>query len=571
MKFDFRQLLDAAEGKIKVDILLRNGWLVNVISGEVYKEDIAMHGGYIVGFGKYSAKKVIDLKGRYVCPGFIDGHVHVESSMVTIPEFARAVVPYGVTSIITDAHEIANVLGIDGIRYMLESSKFQPINVFFMMPSCVPSTDLETSGARLTGFDLYPFLSEKWVVGLGEVMDYPGLIRGEENLIDKIKITTNKRVDGHAPGLTGRALSAYIACGVASDHESTTLEEAREKLRKGMYVMIREGTSARNLSALVPLVNRNNYRNFMFVTDDRHPHDLLYEGSINFLIKKAVSEGLDPITAVRIGTINTAAYFNLDRIGAVAPGYQADIAVIDNLRDFNVKMVFRKGEMVAKNGRFIGKKNQKPAQLRGSINVRWLEEKDFAIPVKAKKKKARLMEIIPNQLITKHRFTAIKSENGLLAADPKNDVLKLVVVERHKAAGDIGKGLVRGFGLKAGAIASSVAHDSHNIICVGTDDKSIFTACVGIVKSGGGLCVTRGGKVLGKLSLPIGGLMSEKPLLTVNNDLENLINITRKLGCKLPDPFMQLSFLALPVIPELKLTDKGLVDVVKFKKVELFV
>ncbi|MDI6641324.1 MAG: adenine deaminase [Elusimicrobiota bacterium] len=574
MKLDIRELIKAARGEEPVDLLLTGGKLVNVISGEIYPEDVAIHKGYIVGFGSYRAKEKINLRGQYICPGFIDGHVHIESSMVTIPEFARAVVPCGVTSVITDAHEIANVLGIDGIRYMLESSRFQPLNVFFMLPSCVPATNLETSGARLTGFDLYPFLTEKWVVGLGEVMDYPGLIVADENLIDKIKITIGKRIDGHAPGLSGRDLSAYIVSGVASDHESTTAEEAKEKLRKGMFVMIREGTSTRNLDAILPLVNKDNYRYFVFVTDDRHPHDLLFEGSINFLIKKSISLGLDPITAIRIATINTAEYFKLSRLGAVSPGYQADIAIVDNLKDFNIKMVFRRGELVAKDGKFIGKKVRSVGDIRGSINVKWLYEKDFRLtsPRKFKEvEKAQIIEIVPEQIVTKRRFSAINIKNGVVISDPKRDILKLVVVERHHASGNIGKGLVSGFGLKRGAIASSVAHDSHNIICVGVDDKSIFNACVEIVKIGGGLTIADKGKILGRLPLPIGGLMSEKPLAQVNKELNKLISITKKLGCKLSDPFMQLSFLALPVIPELKLTDKGLVDVKKYKIVNLFV
>ena len=569
MKLDIRELIKSARGDEPVDLLLVGGKLVNVISGEIYSEDIAISNGYVVGFGKYPARKKIDLHGCYICPGFIDGHVHIESSMVTIPEFARAVVPCGVTSVVTDAHEIANVLGIDGIRYMLESSKFQPINVFFMLPSCVPATKLETSGAKLTGFDLYPFLSEKWVVGLGEVMDYPGLVHAEEYLIDKIKITVGKRIDGHAPGLLGKDLSAYIASGISSDHESTSISEAREKLRKGMYVMIREGTSTRNLADLIPLVNKENYRYFIFVTDDRHPQDLIKEGSINYLIKKSISLGLDPVCAIRIGTINTAEYFKLSRIGAVSPGYQADIVIVDDLKKFNIKMVFRKGELVAENGKFVGKKIKSQVEVRGSINVKWLYQNDFQIP--AKSKKAQVIEIVPEQIITKKKAVDVKIKNGFVQSDIKNDILKLFVVERHRASGNIGKGLVSGFGLKKGAIASSVAHDSHNIICVGVDDKSIFNACVEIVKMGGGLCVVNGNSVLGRLPLPIGGLMSEKPLRQVNSSLKKLIAVSKKLGCKLSDPFMQLSFLALPVIPELKLTDKGLVDVKKFKIVSLFV
>ncbi len=553
--------------------MLKNGKLVNVFSGEIRKESVAIHKGFVVGFGNYKAKKVLNLGGKYIAPGFIDGHVHIESSMVSVSEFARAVVPKGVTSVITDAHEIANVLGIDGIKYMFESSKNQPLNVFFMLPSCVPATKMETAGAHLSGFDLYPFLTEKWVVGLGEVMNFPGVISADDDLLNKMKIASGKRVDGHSPGLTGKSLSSYIASGIASDHESTTMNEAKEKLEKGMYVMVREGTSEKNLKDIIPLVNKKNYSRFFFVTDDRHPQDLVKEGSVDFIVRYAISLGLDPVVALKMATLNTAEYFRLPRIGAVAPGYQADIVILNNLKEIKPVMVFRRGELVAVNGEFVAKKVKLDGMLRGSINVRWLRDNDFKIPAPPSPhsgKKIRVIEIVPHQIITKKKICRAKIENKMAVSDTKNDILKMVVVERHLASGNIGKGFVKGFGLKKGAIASSVAHDSHNIICVGVDDKSIFTACVGIVKMGGGLCVADGEKVLGHLPLPIAGLMTDKPLEKVVTELEKLVAVTNKLGCKLDDPFMTLSFLALPVIPELKLTDKGLVDVSKMKLVGLF-
>ncbi|PIU83439.1 MAG: adenine deaminase [Elusimicrobia bacterium CG06_land_8_20_14_3_00_38_11] len=566
---NIREIIKAANGEITVDLLLKNGKLINVFSGEIRTESVAIHKGFVVGFGNYKAKKVLNLGGKYIAPGFIDGHVHIESSMMSVSEFARAVVPRGVTSVITDAHEIANVLGIDGIKYMLESSKNQPLNVFFMLPSCVPATNMETAGARLTGFDLYPFLREKWVVGLGEVMNFPGVISADDDLLNKMKIASGKRVDGHSPGLVGKALSSYIASGIASDHESTTMPEAKEKLEKGMYVMVREGTSEKNLKDIIPLVNEKNYSRFFFVTDDRHPQDLVKEGSVDFIVRYAISLGLAPVTAIKMATLNTAEYFRLPRIGAVAPGYQADIVILNNLKDIKPVMVFRRGELVSVNGEFVAKKVKLAGMLRGSINVRWLTEKDFRIPVL--KKNIHVIEIVPHQIVTKKRIFPARVEKKFVVSDIKKDVLKLVVVERHLASGNIGKGFVKGFGLKKGAIASSVSHDSHNIICVGVDDKSIFTACVEIVKMGGGLCIADGEKILGRIPLPIAGLMTDKPLEKVVSELEKLVAVTKKLGCKLDDPFMTLSFLALPVIPELKLTDKGLVDVSKMKLVELFV
>lgn len=564
------EIIRAASGKVRPDLCLKNGRVINVLSGEIERADILVHKGYITAVGPRlpRARRSIDLKGSFVAPGFIDGHVHIESSMMSVSEFARAVSSRGVTSVITDAHEIANVLGIDGIKYMLESAKYQPLNVFFMLPSCVPATKMETAGARLSGFDLYPFLKEKWVVGLGEVMNFPGVIMADEDLLDKMKIAAGKRIDGHAPGLSGSSLAAYITSGITSDHESTTLEEAREKLRRGMYVMVREGTSEKNLAALIPLVNEKNYSRFFFVSDDRHPHDLVKEGSIDHLIRKAVSSGLDPVTAIRMATINTAEYFRLPRIGALAPGYQADITVFDKIKSISPRLVLRRGEIVGAGGRFVGRKVKITARLRGSVNVRWLDEKDFRIP--AEGRRIKVIEIVPHQIITRKKTARAKVEKSMAVSDTESDILKVVVVERHQASGAIGKGFVRGFGLKKGALAQSVAHDSHNIIAVGADDKSIFSACVEIVKMGGGLCVADGPDILARMPLPIAGLMTDEPLETVVASLEKLLLAGRKLGCKLDDPFMTLSFLALPVIPELKLTDRGLVDVNKMKITEIF-
>jgi adenine deaminase len=554
--------------KQTVDILIKGGKLVNVFSGEIYPENIAIRDGKIVGFGNYPAKKIINIKGKYICPGFIEGHIHIESTMVGLGEFARTVCVSGTTSVVADPHEIANVLGLDGIKYMLESAKYQPINLFLTLPSCVPSSLLETSGARLSAFDLYPYLNEHWVVGLGEMMNFPGVLAADPEVLRKIKMGSAKHVDGHAPGLEGKGLDCYIASGIGSEHESTTVKEAREKLRKGMYVMMREGSVTRNLGDLLPLCTPENIRRILFVSDDRHPNDLI-KGHLNLLVKKAIKFGVKPVDAVRAVTLNTAECFGLKNIGAIAPGYEADITVVDNPKDFNVNMVFYRGEIVAKNGVFAGRPKNLIVPLRSSVNVKWLSEKDFEIPVKGKK--INVIDIVPDQIITKKFLAAVKTENGKAVYDVERDILKLVVVERHQASGQIGKGFVRGVGLKSGAIASSVAHDSHNIIAVGTDDESIFTAVVEVIKMGGGLSAAKGNKILGKLPLPIAGLMSNRPLAEVSGLLETLTKLCSGLGVSLKDPYMALSFLALPVIPELKLTDKGLVDVNRGKVIDLFV
>jgi adenine deaminase len=553
--------------KQTVDILLTGGTLVNVLSGEMYAENIAISGEKIVGLGDYPARRRIDISGSFVCPGFIEGHIHLESAMVNVSAFARAVAVHGTTSVIADPHEIANVLGLDGIKWMLESAKHQPLNLFLTLPSCVPATDLETSGARLSSFDLYPFLSQHWVVGLGEMMNFPGVLAANPEVLQKLRMGREKFIDGHAPGLTGADLDTYIACGIHSEHESTTLGEAREKLRKGMYLMMREGSATRNLDDLLPLGTRANNRRILFVSDDRHPHDLV-RGHLDLLVRRAIGRGMDPVDAVRAVTLNTAECFGLKHVGAVAPGYEADLAIVDNLKDFTVNMVMYRGRIVAQNGCYTGPRRVARIPLRSSVNVRWLERGDFVIP--AKKGKAWVIELVPDQIVTKKSLVAPRIEGGAVVGDPVRDILKLVVVERHLASGNIGKGLVRGFGLKSGALASSVAHDSHNIICVGVDDESIAAAVVEVVKMGGGLAIAEGSQILGKLPLPIAGLMSDQPLPAVVERLNALLATARRLGSRIRDPFMALSFLALPVIPQLKLTDRGLVDVEKFKLIRLF-
>lgn len=563
------ETLRVCRGEEKADLILKNANIVNVFSGDIHQSDIAVHSGYIVGFGDYKGKEEISLKGLYVCPGFIDGHVHIESSMVSISEFARAVVPHGTTTVIIDPHEIANVFGLDGIKYMLNTSLDTILEVYLMLPSCVPATHLETSGAELKSQDLAFLINEKRVLGLAEIMNYPGVVFGDPEIIEKIRMFENKRIDGHAPGLSGKQLCAYITEGIRSDHECTSLKEAREKLQKGMYIMIREGSVAKNLETLLPLVSSENSRKCFFVTDDRHPNDLIEEGHIDFIVKKAIKFGIPPIKAIQMATINTAEYFGLKKLGVIAPGYQADFLVLDNLIDINVEMVFKKGMLVAQDKRVIpGKITPKQAKLRSSINVKWLEPDNFDLP--ARSSKVKVIEIIPDQLLTKKVISEIPVINGMACSDVENDILKIAVIERHLASGNIGLGFVRGFGLKSGAIASSVAHDSHNIIVVGTNDLDMFTAAVEIVKMRGGQALVKDGALICSLPLPIAGLMSDKPIEDVKQNIEELNKAAQKLGCTLKEPFMALSFLALPPIPEIKITDKGLVDAVKFEIIDLF-
>ncbi len=563
-------IIKVARGEEPAELVLRNARLVNVLSGEVHQADVAVADTRVVGLGAYEAKEVVDLEGAYLCPGLIDGHVHIESSMLRIPEFARVVVPRGTTTVIADPHEIANVLGLDGILYMMESSKGSPLVVYFTLPSCVPSSELETAGSRLMSYDMSPLLREDWVVGVGEMMNYPGVLDRTEDVLARIAIADGKRVDGHAPRLTGKDLNAYIAAGIASDHESSTLEEAREKLQRGMYVMIREGSVAKNMEDLLPLVTPENAHRCMLVSDDNGPAQLLEHGHMDHIVRKAIGLGLKPVLAIQMATVNAAEYFGLRGVGAVAPGYRADLVVFEDLDHFEVKQVYRGGRLVAENGEMLAMGGEsRPVPLRGTVNVAWIELEHFRI--EAQGRRARVIELTPDQLVTKQGVHEIKTVDGLAVPDLERDILKLAVIERHLASGNTGLGFVKGFGLKRGALASSVAHDSHNIIVVGTNDEDMMTAAVQIVKMQGGLVVASGGQVLATVRLPIAGLMSEKSAKEVSAEMEAVEGAARDIGCTVPTPFMAMSFLALPVIPALKLTDKGLVDVKDFALVPLFV
>lgn len=563
------ELIRVARGEVEADLVLKRARVVNVFSGDVYVSDVAIARSLIVGLGEYRARHEIDLGGRYLAPGLIDAHVHIESSMLSVPEFARAVVPHGTTTVIADPHEIANVMGLAGVRYILDTSKYNPLSVYVMAPSCVPATGLETAGSSLSAEDIEPLLADKWVIGLGEMMNCPGVLFCDEGVLAKIRAAGDKPIDGHAPGLAGKDLCAYVVAGVASDHECTTVEEAREKLRLGMHIMIREGSTARNLRDLLPLVTPENARRCMFVTDDRHPSDLLQEGHIDHLLREAVAQGLDPITAIQMATINPAEYFGLHDRGAVAPGRRADLVVLGDLREMRPEMVFRGGQLAAQGGEIVpGAVTPVQTPLRGSMNAAPVAEGAFRLP--AGGSRLRVIGASHGQIVTEKLMLAPKVEDGLAVADVERDILKLAVVERHLASGRVGLGFVHGFGLRRGAIAGSVAHDSHNIVALGTNDADMLAAVQGVLRMGGGLTAVADGQALESVALPIGGLMSNQPLEAVAGQLDRLLAATHALGSTLHDPFMSLSFLALPVIPALKLTDRGLVDVTQFRFVPLF-
>ncbi len=560
-------LIQVARGDAPADTLIKNARLVNVRSGEIHEADIAIFAGRVAGFGDYEAREIIDVAGQHVCPGLIDAHVHIESSMVTVPEFARAVIPRGTTAVVTDPHEIANVLGVAGIHYMLDSSEELALRVFAMASSCVPATHMETSGAALEASDLERLFEHPRVIGLAEVMNFPGVFLGVPEVLAKIEAAGDRPVDGHAPGLSGLPLNAYTAAGIGSDHECTQLEEAREKLRRGMHIFIREGTTARNLKALLPLVTPGSSSHCSFCTDDRHPEDLLSEGHIDALIRLAIAEGLDPITAIQMATINTATYFGLRGLGELSPGYRADLVVFEDPRDFRARTVLVEGRVVAEDGEYLGPRPAAPAPPGSGVRVRW-ETVDLAVAAEGGTQ-ARVIHAIPAQIVTGQSVEEMRVEDGRLVADPERDLLKIAVIERHHATGNAGIGFVRGFGLKRGAIASSVAHDNHNIVALGASDEDVLHAARVVAESGGGQAVVADGQVLAAVPLPIAGLMSDLSLEEVRDKVEALAQAARGLGGTLPDPLMTMSFLALAVIPELKITDMGLVDVNEFALVPL--
>jgi adenine deaminase len=565
------QMIDVAAGRTRSDLVLKNASVVNVFTGDIIEGDVAIHQGYIAGIGKYVGSNTVDLKGKYVVPSFIDAHVHIESSMVMPLQYARAVVPHGTGAVIADPHEIANVLGLEGIMYMSKSMRGGPLEFYIMLPSCVPSTDLETNGVALDFLDIKPLLTEHYVLGLAEAMNYQGVVYRDPEILEKIRVTLNigKKIDGHAPDLSGMDLNAYAAARITSEHECYTLEEARAKLAVGMHIHIREGSTARNLKDLAPLIQPHTALFCSFVTDDRNTLDLIEKGHIDSLVRDAISYGVDSVQAIQVATISAARHYGLQYRGAIAPGYYADLAVIDDLKKVNVEMVYKNGNVVAKDGKLVWDiGDQEPPRLRRSVNIAWLDPEDFQ--VKARGDKMNVIGIIPDQIITEHLVEDTKVVDGLAVADIDRDISKVAIIERHNASDVTSIGFVKGLGITEGAMVSSIAHDSHNIVAVATNDRDLIAAAVQIVRMQGGLAIVRNEKVISSLPLPIAGLMSDQPVEVVSEKIQELKDAAKSIGSTLNDPFMTMAFLSLPVIPKLKITDKGLVDVDRFRFIDLF-
>jgi len=567
---NIQQKLSIARGEQPAELLFKNAKLVNVLSGEIYASDVAVDDGRIIGLGEYEGRKVIDLQGAYLAPSLIDGHFHVESSMLTAAEFARAVVPHGTGAVVIDPHEYANVLGLEGVRYILESSKGLPLDFFIMLPSCVPATPFETAGARVTADDLRLMIADERIAGIAELMNYPGVYLGVESELAKIEAGKGKNIDGHAPGLSGRNLNAYVLAGIRSDHESTELAEAAEKLRLGLHLLLREGSTERNLATLAPLVTSHNAINCSFATDDKLAGDLVEEGHIDHCVRKAIAMGMPPIVALQIATINTARHYQLRNFGAIAPRYWADFIVFEDLQNLTVRQTYKKGILVAENGKYLSPPAAAVPSPRSTMNVRYRAPGDFQV-LSDSAAKIRVIEIVPNQIVTRQTIETPRNQNGQIVTDPERDLLKLVVLERHRATGNVGVGFVRGFKLKTGALGSTVAHDAHNIVIVGVNDEDILRAIQELEAIQGGQVAVAGGEVRARLPLPIAGLVSDLPLDEVIGCIRALNKAARAMGCDLEAPFMTLSFLSLSPIPELKLTDQGLIVAVKMQRTSLFV
>jgi len=583
---DLKRLISVAKGDSPADLVLKNALIISTFIGEIEQGNVAICGDRIAGIGDYNnAKEIVDLRGSYLAPGLLDGHVHIESSMLHPAQYAQVVVPRGVSAVVTDLHEITNVCGLEGIKFVMNWARNLPLDILFMAPSCVPATPLETSGAQIGAEEIKEILTLPNVIGLGEMMNFPGVVNGIEEVLSKISVSKGRVVDGHAPGLGGKELNAYIAAGIYSDHESTMLEEGREKLQRGMHLMIREGSSEKNLDTLLPLVTDNSYKRCFFVVDDRSCADLLHEGDIDAVVRKAISRGLDPVRAVQMATLNTAEYFRLYDRGGIAPGYLANLISITELPKLEIDLVFYKGKLVARGGKPLFSVPHTTSELTDTVHIKPVTMESLLLrsagalsrssersEEAAKGKRGNLteesypvIEIVPGQIVTRKSMERVKVEDGAIVPDVGKDILKLVVVERHKASGNVGRGLVKGFGLKRGALASSVAHDSHNIVVVGTNDVDILKTIEEIVKLEGGLVVCADEEILASLPLPVAGLLSPEPLEAVVAQFQKVEGAAASLGNLPPAPFAILSFLALPVIPELRLTDLGLVDVTQFK------
>jgi len=570
-------LIDACLGLSRLDVLV-SGKIVDVYSGNIFDGFVGVKDGLVAYVGRKPkpANKTMNFLSRYVLPAYIDGHIHIESSLMTPSMFARAVIPHGTCCVIADPHEIANVTGLNGIRFMIEEAERSPLKFYFMIPSSVPSTNLETSGAEIGLKEIEILKKFKQILGLGEVMNYRGVISKDRSILDKIKMCREMIIDGHAPGLRGDELCAYVSAGIGSDHEVASFDEAKEKLMLGMWVMIREGSTAKAISSLINVVSKGCPERVMLVTDDRHAGDILHEGHLDYCLRRAVEEGLDPIDAVRMVTIKPAEYFGLKNLGGLSPGKSADMVIVDDLKEFRAEAVFIDGKLVAKNGRYLGAeaKAKKPFALPKSVNIGGLRLEDLRIEHPNKKSGetvVRVIGLVENQIITEEIHQELSIVNGEVKADPTRDILKICVVERHKRTGRVGKGFVRGFGLKSGAVASTFAHDSHNIIAVGVDDREIYKAIWRLREIDGGLVIVSNGLILEELPLPVAGLMTTLSASEIAEKLRMLEEAAVKLGCEIENPFTALSFLSLPVIPKLKITDLGLIDAEKLKIVNLFV
>jgi adenine deaminase len=568
-----KNLIEVATGRKKADLVIENCNVVNVFSQEIIHGKLAISDGVFIGVGDYEGIEVMDGEGKYIVPGLIDSHVHIESSMGSPYQFARAVIPRGTTTVIADCHEIANVKGLEGIKYMIDSSKNLPLDVYIMLPSCVPATAFETSGAVLEAEDLQEFMQNERVLGLGELMNYQGVVFTDEGIIKKLELTDNynKIVDGHGPVIKEKELNAYSLAGVKTDHECTNHKEILDRLRNGIYIAIREGSAAKNLLDLVGTVNPFNERRCTFCTDDRHPKDILYEGHIDNNIRLAIRGGINSITAIRMATLNSAECYGLKNLGAIAPGYIADFIMVDNLTDFNVLKTFKKGKQIKTDWYKSVKEDKKLLQtVSNTVNIKGFTEDDLKI--KLTSNFAKVIKIMEHSLVTENVTRKVNiDENGYFIYDKAADILPIYVFERHKGTGNIGKALIEGYGLKNGAIASTIAHDSHNLVVIGDNLVDIKMAVEKIIEIGGGLAIIKDGKVRGYLPLDIGGIMSSKDLEIVSKGHEELnkiaveeLRINENINA-----FMTLAFMALPVIPKLKITDQGLFDVIKFKHINL--
>lgn len=571
-KFNFIEQIKGANKSIPCDLVIKNISIIDVFGQETFISDVGIKNGYIVGIGNYHGNEIIDGTGKYICPGLIDAHAHIESSLTTPAEYCKAALLHGVTSLIADPHEIANVLGLDGIKLMLKLSEGLPFNFFFMLPSCVPATSFENSGAILTSNDLSNLYSNAQVLGLAEVMDFPSVINCEEDMINKIydAKNLNLRIDGHGAGLNTEALNAYCTANIRTDHECHLKEEVTDIIRRGMYVLIREGTVAKNLKELIKVASIKNSRRLCFCTDDRHIDDLILNGSIDSSIRYAIKAGLNPETAIQMASLNSAECYKLNDLGAIAPGYKADFIILNNLENFQIQSVYKDGQLVADNGILV--KNNIPTpkiKTTNSLNIKDLLKDKLDITL-YNKSIINVIKVIPNKLETIHLREPISSPSNKFIADIEKDLLKVAVIERHKGTGNVGVGIINGMELKSGAIATTIAHDSHNLIVVGTNDSDMLFATEKLKEIGGGIIVVEDGKVLSSIKLEIGGLITDRPINSIMNDLEELHNSIKKVAPTINfNPFLTLSFLSLPVIPDIKITDKGIFDVKKFDFIDI--